>query len=146
MAAISAKFQTKERTGKQRHVTFTGEPKSETVEVKLYQLNAELAEPYMRDGKFSFRVAFDDTDKDGRFTRYNLVRCPLISIAKSDVLQTENETAQRMLERFCAPQNTLRNDKKRKAGNLFNDVTASVKEYNVDLDDVFTKVIEREVR
>ena len=141
MGTAKAKKPKKEKTGKKRCVEITSKVQSKTIDVKLYQLDAELAAPFMRDGKFSFRVAFDDTDKDGRFRRYRPSHCPLISVTAADVLQTENETAQRMLEHFLVPQKTEREGKKHKAGKIFKDVTVTANQYDVDLDDIFTSAI-----
>lgn len=112
---------------------------TETVDVRLYKLNSELAAPFVSDGLFRFRVAFDKTE-DGIHKFCSKSRCPLISIPVDAVIQTENETAQRMIEHFAVPTRTERNGKKRKEGLLFQDVTATTDEYDVDLDSVFAGV------
>jgi hypothetical protein len=127
----------KDRTGKTRHTAISSKKLSAIVEVKLYQLDATVAAPFMRSDKFSFRVAFDGTDKDGRFLRYHRSKCPLITVTADEVLQTENETAQRMLEQFCVPQRTLRDGRKRPSGTFFKDVTETAKQYDTDLDDIY---------
>jgi hypothetical protein len=129
----------KTKTGKERHVVMTNKTLSETIDVKLYQLDAEKAAPFMRDGQFSFRLAFDGQDKNKRWRRFHKSRCPLISVTADEVLQTENETAQRMIEQFSVPQKTERNGEKRPAGKFFKDVTATETEYHVDLDEIFDK-------
>lgn len=129
----------KEATGKVRHVAITAKPKSGTIEVKLYALDAELAAPFMRNDVFTFRIAFDATDANGKFRRFHVGRCPFIGIKVGEVIQTENETAQRMIENFIVPTNTSRNGEKRKGGHFFKDVTQSANDYDLDLDEQFAR-------
>jgi hypothetical protein len=133
----------KQASDKSRQVSMTAKTLSEKIEVKLYQLDGELAVPYMRDGTFSFRVAFDGVGKKGEWRRFHRSKCPLISVTETDILQTENETAQRMLEQFSVPQKTFRSTAKgeagkaRPAGKFFIDVTKTETQYNIDLDEIF---------
>ena len=115
------------------------ETESETLDVKLYALDAELAEPFLRDGKFSFRIAFD-MYVSGMPKAMHRSRCPVIEMLPTDVLQTENETAQRMLENFIVPTSTVRNGATRESGHLFVDVTETETEYDIDLDAIFSAI------
>jgi len=115
------------------------ETEAATIGVKLYKLNAELAAPFIRDGKFSFRIAFDKI-VNGKPKMMHRSRCPVIAISEDEVVQTENETAQRMLENFIVPTKTVRNGATRQGGHLFEDVTATATEYDIDLDATFDAV------
>lgn len=137
-----AKKPKKAKTNKARKVVVTGNADYQAgeLDVKLYQLNETLATPFMRGGEFSFRVAFDRDEGGGKFKQFNKNRCPVITVLPTDVLQTENETAQRMIEHFTVPTNTKRNGNSRPAGNLFIDVTETETEYDIDLDEIFDAV------
>jgi len=134
-----AKLPVKIASDKERRVFVEDQSLSDTIPVKLYQLNETLAAPFMRDGKFQFRVAFDRI-QDDTLKFFERTKCPIIQISPEEVLQTENETAQRMLENFIVPTNTVRNGATREAGHLFVDVTATETEYDVDLDAIFDSV------
>jgi hypothetical protein len=110
-----------------------------TLIVKLYKLDAALAEPFLRDGQFSFRIAFDKYI-DGLPKMMHRSRCPIISMDPNAILQTENETAQRMLENFSVPTKTVRNGETRPAGKVFIDVTSTETSYDIDLDEIFDTV------
>jgi hypothetical protein len=135
-----AKKNKKTASGKDRRVSLKEKVGSTKIEVKLYQLNKTLAEPFMRNGQFSFRLSFD-AELKGRFHRFNKGRCPVITVLPTDVLQTENETAQRMIELFSVPQKTSRDGVVNPAGRLFNDVTSTENKYDIDLDEIFTAAI-----
>lgn len=109
------------------------------IPVKLYQLNATLAAPFMREEQFSFRIAFDKIIA-GVPKMMHRSRCPIISMLPNEVLQVENETAQRMLENFIVPTKTVRGGVTRQEGHLFEDVTATATEYDIDLDAIFDTV------
>jgi hypothetical protein len=130
----------KEASGKIRRVTIQDQSLPETIPVKLYRLNAELAAPFLRAGQFSFRVAFDRLLADNKIKIMQRSQCPVITINPDSILQTENETAQRMIEKFIVPTKTVRNGETRAAGNLFVDVTATENEYDIDLDVIFDGV------
>lgn len=136
-----AKLPIKESSDIPRRVEVQDNPETltSTVAVKLYALNAELAEPFIRDGQFSFRIAFDKY-VGGLPKAMHRSRCPVISMLPTDVLQTENETAQRMLENFIVPTKTVRNGETRPGGHLFIDVTETETEYDKDLDAIFDAI------
>jgi hypothetical protein len=136
-----AQFDKKEKTPKLRRtrVLDNDETLNSELDVKLYQLNTALAEPFMRNGVFIFRVAFDSY-MNGNPKRRDKSLCPLISLAADQIVQTENETAQRMLENFTVPTKTVRNGETRTGGHLFTDVTATETTYDIDLDAIFDAV------
>lgn len=129
-----AKKPKKQKSNKPRWVSVTDNPGSPTIDVKLYRLIPAIAAPYMRGGTFSFKVAFDRVADSIR--RVSKDRCPIITIQPNDVLQTENETIQRVIERFHSPQKTERNGSKRPEGFFFEDVTDTETEYDIDLDEI----------
>lgn len=136
-----AKLPVKESSGIPRRVRVLDnvETDTETMVVKLFALDVELAEPFLRDGKFSFRIAFDKY-VSGVPKVMHRSRCPVIEMLPTDVLQTENETAQRMLENFTVPTKTVRNGETRPGGHLFIDVTETETEYDKDLDAIFDAI------
>jgi hypothetical protein len=140
MGTMKAKKPKKTKKNKPRKVTISDKTQGSTIDVKLYALNQAVAEPFMRDGQFSFRVAFDKTNLTGPLVVYGKNKCPVISMAPDDVLQCENETAQRMIENFIAPNNTLRNGVARTGGKMFADVTGTENQYDIDLDAIFDAV------
>ena len=105
--------------------------------VKKYQLVTDKAEPFAREGIFKFQVRYDLTE-DGATRIVALKKAPVISIpADGGVVQTENETAQTMIENMTAPNKTLRNGVARTSGLLFTDVTVQDPTADVDLDEYF---------
>jgi len=136
-----ALYPKKEKTPKirRKRVLDNVETESSEIDVKLYQLNTELAAPFMRNGAFIFRVAFDSY-VGGVPKRRDKSVCPLIQLTADQVVQTENETAQAMIENFIVPTGTIRNGETRPGGSLFTDVTATETTYDVDLDALFDAV------
>lgn len=105
---------------------------------KRYLLT-EKAVPFVRGGEFSFRIRFDQPTETGRVI-LRRDKCPIITINEGNVVQTTNVTAQKMLERFIVPQNTIRNGQKHEEGNIFEDVTGSQEDFDLDLDPIFESV------
>ena len=102
---------------------------------KRYRLTGKAA-PFTRSGQFSFKVRFEQDTPEGKVL-VNKNKCPVITIGAGDVVQTTNVTAQKMIENFIVPQNTLRNGQRRPEGNLFLDVTQSGPPTDLDLDPIF---------
>lgn len=140
MAKTGVKKPKKQKTHKPRKVRVLDKTFTSELDVKLYALNQSLAEPFMRNGKFSFRIAFDKLDGNNRLQVLSKSKCPVITIDPTDVLSTENGTAQRMLENFIAPNKTARAGQTRPTGHLFTDVTGTENQYDVDLDAIFATV------
>lgn len=136
-----AQYPMKTKTGRARRkrVLNNDETLNSEVEVKLYQLNTALAAPFMRDGVFAFRLAFDTYGGPKPKKRDKKV-CPIITLEADQIVQTENETAQLMIENFSVPTGTVRNGVTRPGGSLFTDVTATENTYDVDLDAVFDSI------
>lgn len=134
-----AKIKMKKASGRVRKLQVIDQNLPGTIEVKLYRLNAKLVVPFLRNSRFGFRVPFDVVEKDGSVTRRHVSKCPVIQITVDQVVQTENETAQRAIEMFIVPQNTLRNGSKHAGGNIFEDVTKTETGFDVDLDEIFEK-------
>lgn len=130
----------KDDSGKTRKIKFLDKQLSDIVSVKLYQLDAAVAHPFVENGKFSFRVGFN-SERNGVFTIHPKNRCPVISVETDDILQTENETAQRFIEGFSVPQSTERNGNKHASGKFFSDVTKRENSYSIDLDEIFNSAV-----
>ena len=124
---------TKAGRARRKRVLDNDETLNPEIEVKLYQLNTALAAPFMRGGIFSFRIAFD-TYGGAKPKKRDRKLCPIIELTSDQIIQTENETAQTILENFAVPTGTVRNGATRPGGLLFTDVTATETTYDVDLD------------
>jgi hypothetical protein len=103
--------------------------------VKLYQLQT-TASPYVQNGQFKFKIAYEKIEPDGSKRIIPANKCPIITIPASGVVSTSNLTAQRMIENYRAPAKFLINGSARATGLFFADVTASNPPVDLDLDTV----------
>jgi hypothetical protein len=105
---------------------------------KKYRVT-ELAQPFVREGTFSFRVRYAQKNADGTMTICALGSAPVFHVPVGGVVQTENPVAQQMLQNMHAPQSSRRNGQRHPEGLLFLDVTADAPPVNVDMDVSFAQ-------
>lgn len=106
---------------------------------KRYELNQNLAAPFARSNKFSFKVRFS-RKMNGGTVNISYQKCPVITIPINGIIQTSNEIAQVYIEAFCVPTNTYRNGENRLQGNFFSEVTEETEDFDLDLDPIFDSV------
>ena len=102
---------------------------------KIYQLQASAA-PYIVNGRFKFKVAYDKLTLDGGKRVVSAREAPIIDIPENGVISTSNTTAQRMIENYKAGATPLINGSTRSTGFFFQDVTSSNPPVDLDLDTI----------
>lgn len=101
-------------------------------EAKRYEMTNK-ANPFLRGDDLQFKLRYERPEGDSK--RIVAARnAPIITCPKNGVIQTTNETAQRMIENYHAPTNTKRNGVARPPGAMFEDVTATTAPEDVDVD------------
>jgi hypothetical protein len=105
-----------------------------------FQLTTE-GQQFAQEGVVRLRVAFTGTS-EGVTRYYGQRSCPILEISTTDVIQTTDDWASSNLTQMHVPTNTYRQGAAKEAGPMFEDVTGSTTEgdVDVDLDPIFDTV------
>jgi hypothetical protein len=106
--------------------------------LKRYKLKPHAA-PFARPEPggapmLKFRIRFGIPISGGRTRVAVKEKCPLVGLRLNEIIQTGNEVAQFFIEHFTAPNNTKRGGVAREGGLLFEDVTATEPDFDLNLD------------